>query len=165
MNTAENKKLTEALDPLAQMAVELTEFPARAKATADYWAGAAAQAGDAAKKKSAAAAAAALTDLVKNSKVVLKDISPIMEGKRISAYAGTAKEYRDKVMPKRLASAKAFDLNAQRLIAHVVTIENDPFKFRPKQDPPSKVNLVKTMDHLRDFSYSYNELRIRLAKL
>ena len=55
------------------------------------------------------------------------------------------------MMPKRLASAKAFDLNAQRLIAHVVTIENDPFKFRPKQDPPSKVNLVKTMDHLRDF--------------
>jgi hypothetical protein len=165
MNTADAKRLTDALGPLASMAVEATEFPARAKATADFWTGAAAQAGDAAKKKSLAAAAAALTGLVKSSKVVLKDIGPMMQEKRISGYAGTAKEYRDKVMTKGLASSKAFDLNAQRLIAHVVTIEDEPFKFRPKQDPPSKVNLVKTMDHLKGFSNYYNELRIGLAKL
>jgi hypothetical protein len=91
--------------------------------------------------------------------VVVKDTAPIMMDKNLSGYTGTAQQYRDKVVSKRLASLKALDLKAQRLITEVTAIEDEPYKFRPKQDPPSKVDLVKTMEHLKAFSDNYNELQ------
>jgi hypothetical protein len=166
MNAADQEKLYHALNQLAAMDGEVREFPARAKAAADYWTDAAAHTDDAAKNKSLTAAAAAVTRLIKDGKVVVKDIGMVIKtDKAISSYAGTAKQYRYKIVAKRLASAKSFDLDAQRLIANVVAMGGDPFKFNPKQDPASKVNVVKTMDHLKQFSNYYNELRVRLAKL
>ena len=165
MNSTEKKKMNDALGPLARINWEIGEFPARAKATAAHWTAAAALPGNAAKKKSLTSAAVTLADVVKRTKVVAKDTAPLMAEKHLSDYTGTAQQYRDKVVAKRLASLKALDLKAQRLIAEVAAIEDEPFKFRPKQDPPSKVNVVKTMEHLKAFSDNYNELRTRLANL
>jgi hypothetical protein len=79
----------------------------------------------------------------------------------IAEYGGTAKQYRDQVMAKRLASSKSFDLNGQRLITNVLALRDSKKKYPAQGD----ADVTVTMNSLKAFSDHYHEMRILFAKL
>jgi hypothetical protein len=166
MNDADKKKLYNALGLITNMTAQLSNLGGRAPRAAKYWADALKKKDstlDAAQKQKLKGAIVAIEKLTKDAKVVAKDLETC--GKEagdaalLAKYA-TGKEYRDKVVAKRLASSKAFDQSAhQFLLGMKSVLSGGMYPGMGEVDP--KV----TVDSLANFSSRYNEMRIGLAKL
>jgi hypothetical protein len=163
MNAGDREKLTEALGELTKMEVNLNNFAKRGRRASETWTATAAATTDAARKKGISALAVGVTQLAKDGKAVSKDIAGIFKNidSSIAEYGGTAKQYRDQVLAKRLASRKSFDLNGQRLITNVLALRDSKKKYPAQGD----VDVTVTMNSLKAFSDHYHEMRILFAKL
>jgi hypothetical protein len=165
MNDADKKQLYNALSIIVNMEAQLTNMMGRSARAAKYWA----EAGkkntsmDEKQKQSLKAAIAGIAQLTKDAKVVLKDLNTCAKEAGNTAFLAkypSGKEYRDKVVVKRLASAKAFDQNGGKFLLNLMNVlGSSMYPGMHEADP--KV----TVDSVKGFSSYYNKMRIELAKL
>ncbi|MDP9091886.1 MAG: hypothetical protein M3N95_02835 [Actinomycetota bacterium] len=166
MNDADKKKLHSALGIITNLTAHLSNLAGRSPRAAKYWAEALNKKDsslDAAQKQKLKNAIAAIEKLTKDAKVVAKDLEAC--GREASDAAllakfATAKQFRDTVVAKRLASSKAFDQNAHQFLLSMKGILGSNM-YPGMRDADPKV----TVDSLANFSSYYNEMRIGLAKL
>jgi hypothetical protein len=163
VNAAEQKKLAAALAQLGQMEVQLNNLSKRGPRAGQALTVIAGETGDD-RKKAVKALAAGVTQIARDGKTVSKDIAAIFASateKQLNAYGGTAKQYRDQVLAKRLVSSKSFDLNGQRVLLRIESMRDQRNEYPGWKDP----DMIITVNSLKGFSENYNQMRILFAKL
>lgn len=165
MNDAEKNKLHGAVRTIVNMEGELRNMIGRSPRAAKFWDDAAKsnKGLDANQKKKLRDASAAIMKLTSAAKVVLKDLDGALkdsgDAKQLAAYA-TGKEFRDKVLAKRLASSRKFDADASSTMNAITTILGDTmWPGMSAVDPKVTINSIK------QFSAYFNAMRLDLAKL
>jgi hypothetical protein len=164
VNAAEQKKLAAALAQLGQMEVQLNNLSKRGPRAGQALAVIAGEPGDDMRRKAVKALAAGVTQIARDGKTVSKDIAAIFASateKQLNAYGGTAKQYRDQVLAKRLVSSKSFDLNGQRVLLRIESMRDQRNEYPGWKDP----DMIITVNSLKGFSENYNQMRILFAKL
>jgi hypothetical protein len=165
MNDADKKQLYSALSIIVNMEAQLTNMMGRSARAAKYWA----EAGkknttmDEKQKQNLKAAINGIAQLTKDAKVVLKDLNSCAKeasDAKVLAKYGSGKEYRDKVVVKRLASARSFDQNGGKFVLNLMSVLGGGL-YPGMRDVDPKV----TVDSVKEFSSYFNKMRIELAKL
>jgi hypothetical protein len=163
VNDADKKKLYAAVSTIVNLEAQLTNLGGRGGRAAKLWAETASKSKDEKVKKGLKAASAGLTELLKDAKVVLKDLNALGKdtgNATLLAGHATGKEFRDKVVAKRLASSKAFEQKAAKFTNGVMSILGG--NLYPQM---SDVDVKVSMASLKNFAHYYNEMRIGLAKV
>jgi hypothetical protein len=166
MNDADVKKLYNALSITVNIEAHLNNMLGRGARAGKAWTGwAKAKDRDAAKATKMKDALSLLSKLLKDAKIVLRDLDKATREagnkQNLDKYA-TGKEYRDKILAKQLASLRAWEQNGTKFI----TIMNGlvpPFPFPKPGKPP--VDETVTYDSVTNFLHYYGEMKKELAKL
>lgn len=163
MNPTDTQKLQSALAVLTNVHAELANLVGRGLRASKAWVTESENAKNPKVKAGTKQWAAALAQLMKQAKVVDKDLKQLGkeagDAKLLGKYA-TAKEFRDKVVAKRLASSKAFDEAASRLVLAVLADGGD--NLYPGMN---NVDVKVSMNSMKNFNKRYNDLRISLGKV
>ncbi|MDT4894180.1 MAG: hypothetical protein QOE97_3215 [Pseudonocardiales bacterium] len=165
MNDADKKKLYQGVAILVNMEAPLNNMIGRSARAAKHWTELV-KANKTLDEKQRAAMKRVVTGVTKlttDAKTVLKDLNALgtdAGNAKLLAAAPTAKEFRDKVVSKRLASSKKFDQDAHQVLLDLKGVLGGSL-FIGMNDVDVKV----TVNSLNDFSSSYNKMRIELAKL
>ncbi|HZC72256.1 MAG TPA: hypothetical protein VE442_16295 [Jatrophihabitans sp.] len=165
MNDADKRQLYNALGTVTNLTAHLSNLLGRAPRATKYWTDVLKKNGEweAAKKANMKAAITLIAKLTKDAKVVSKDLENCAreagDAKLLAKYP-TGKAYRDQVVVKRLASAKAFDQNGAKFVSAMMSVLGSGL-YPGMRDVDPKV----TVDSIKNFSSYFNEMRIELAKL
>jgi hypothetical protein len=164
MNDADKKQLYTALGIITNLDAQLSNLASRSTRAGKYWADAykTNKTLDPKQKQNLKAAIEAIAKLTKDAKIVGKDLDACAKdagAANLAKYA-TGKEFREKVVVKRLASAKAFDQTGGKFLLNLMSVlGSGMYPGQSEADPKVTVNSVK------NFSDYYNKMRIELAKL
>jgi hypothetical protein len=168
VNDADKKKLDSALMTITTLEGKLEDLLRKGPGAAKYWAtyiktnkGLT----DAQKKRVTGEYVPGMVKLVKDAKVVLKDLNALYKdasNPKILAAFATGKEFRAKHAEKRLASMKAFELFTSKYILALTT-------FYGKGDTDylgmEQAAVRPAVESLKAAASYYNEIRADLAKL
>jgi hypothetical protein len=163
MIDADKKKLRQAIVITVNLQSDLTNLQSRGTRAAKYWAEQAARPNFDAKQKAQLKKISAMAlKLVKDAKVVIKDLHTLgMESndKLFDKFA-TGKEYRDKHVAKRLASSRALDTNATTFVSSLNSVIGGGLWPGMKTVDPQV-----TVDSLKEFSRRFGEMRMELGRV
>jgi hypothetical protein len=168
VNDADKKKLQTALMTITTLEGKLEDLMGRGPGAVKFWAGQAATnkgMTDKQRQTLKATYVPGMTKLVKDAKVVLKDLNSLYkEGSdaKVLASFATGKEFRDKAATKRLATMKAFDQSAAKFVLALTSF------FGPGDtDYPgmAEAAVKPAVAALKGATTYYNTIRIDLAKL
>lgn len=159
MNDAEAKKIISSLTNVVNMDAALSNFTNRSTRAGKLWAqwgstnGKAFPQGQAHMK----VALGALSKMIKDAKLVRKDVDKLAKEASpavLSKYK-TGKEYRDKVLRKRLASARSWNQNADKFVAEMAKVL-DGFPFVTVAE--GGVDETATVRYVQDFQHYYKAM-------
>jgi hypothetical protein len=165
MNDAEKKKLYQGVAILVNMEVPLNNMIGRSSRAAKHWSEQV-KANKTLDDKQRAAmkrVVEGVGKLTTDAKTVLKDLNSLGKdagNAQLLAAAPTAKEFREKVVAKRLASSKKFDQDAHKVLLDLMSVLGGKLYIGM-----GDVDIKVTVNSLNDFSSTYNKMRIELAKL
>lgn len=165
MNDADIDKLYDALRITVNLEAQLANFLNRSTRAGKKWAGwAASKDRSAEQKANMKAALTPLSALVKNAKLVLKDLDKATKAasKQALAKYPSGKDYRDKVLTKQLASVRTWDQDGAKFLAAMAKVV-PPFQF-PKGDPQG-VDEKVTFESVQTYAHYFGEMQKSLAKL
>jgi hypothetical protein len=167
MNDAEKTKLYTAVRTIVNMESELRNMIGRSARAAKFWDDTAksSKGMDANQKKKLRDAAASIVKLTRDAKVVLKDLDSALKDSRdakVLATCATGKEFRDKVLVKRLASARKFDTDAMSTMNAITTVLGGGDGLWPGMN---EVDPKVTINSIKQFSSYFTAMRLGLAKL
>jgi hypothetical protein len=166
MNDADVKKLYGALAITVNLEAQLTNFIGRSGRAGKAWSGWVIEKGrDPEAAVNMKTTLSALSKLVKNAKVVLKDLDKATKeagNKATLAKYATGKDYRDKVLTKQLASVRAWDQNCAAFMTSMSQVV-PPFPY-PKPTGAG-VDETVTYDSIKNYMHYYSEMKKDLDQL
>jgi hypothetical protein len=168
VNDADKKKLQTALMTITTLDGKLEDLLRKGPGAAKYWAAyVKTNKGltDAQKKRVTGEYVPGMGKLLKDAKVVLKDLNTLYkEGSnpKVLASYPTGKEFRAKLAEKRLASMRAFELFSSKYIFALTTFygKNDTDYLGMEQ-----AAVRPAIESIKAAASYYNEIRADLAKL
>lgn len=167
MNDADVKQLYRALAITVNLETQITNFLSRSGRAGKAWAGWAKEKGrDPRKAAEMKTSLSELSKLMKNAKVVLKDLDKATKdasNKANLAKYATGKQYRDTVLTKQLASVRAWDQNCTAFITSMSQIVA-PIALYPKPTGQG-VDETVTYDSIKNYLHYYGEMKKGLDQL
>jgi hypothetical protein len=162
MNDADKKRLSTAIATSMNLQADLTNMIGRGPRAAKFWAEQAKRTNfDAAQKKKLKDISAVTLKLVKDAKVVVKDLHTLhIESNKLYDKFGSGKEFRDKHVAKRLATSRALDQNATKMVLALKSVLGGGLWPGMREVDPKVV-----VDSLEEFSRRFGEMRIDLGRV
>lgn len=165
MNDADTKKLYSALSITTNIDAQLSNLLGRGERAGKFWTSwLKAAKRDAEQTADMKAALGALAKLMKDAKVVMKDLDKATKAanKATLAKYPDSKAYRDSVLTKQLASLRMWEQNGTKFVTSMTKVVA-PFPY-PKS-PAALADVTVTFDSVKNYLEYYGTMKKELDKL